>query len=93
MSLSEYLFTLTQSILHIINNIEIRFFNIMGTSFFIPYEDRDLIETYLSKIDFKNAEIINLLYEDSFQVFYEKNLVLLVFLCMYIQIIDRLIKF
>jgi hypothetical protein len=46
----------------------------MGTSFFIPYEDRDLIETYLSKIDFKNAKIINLLYEGSFQVFYEKKL-------------------
>ena len=46
----------------------------MSTSFFISYEDRDLIETYLSKIDFKNAEIINLLYEDSFQVFYEKKL-------------------
>ena len=46
----------------------------MGTSFFIPYEDRDLIETYLSKIDFKNTEIINLLYDGSFQVFYEKKL-------------------
>lgn len=46
----------------------------MNTSFFIPYEDRDSVETYISKLDFKNAKIINLLYEGSFQVFYEKKL-------------------
>lgn len=46
----------------------------MDMCFFIPYEDRDLIETYISKLDFKNAKIINLLYEGSFQVFYEKKL-------------------
>ena len=46
----------------------------MGTGFFIPFEDRDLIEVYISKLDFKNAKIINLLYEGSFQAFYEKKL-------------------
>lgn len=46
----------------------------MGTSFFIPYEERDVIETYISKLDFKDAEIINLLYDGSFQSFYEKKL-------------------
>lgn len=46
----------------------------MDTCFFLPYEDRDLIEAYISKLDFKNAKIINLLYESSFQEFYEKKL-------------------
>lgn len=46
----------------------------MDTCFFISYEDRDLIETYISKLDFKNAKIINLLYESAFQEFYEEKL-------------------
>ena len=46
----------------------------MGTGFFIPYEDRDLIEVYISKLDFKNAKIINLSYNGSFHSFYEEKL-------------------